>query len=108
MRNAIEESSLQTVSQAAYAFALLTHARQGEVCRFAHAGDGGYVLGSRTAIPFRVSTVHQGPELGSFTDVQRAHSLRSAKLVCGNREQAHTELFYIDGYFPGSLHGIGM
>ena len=50
----------------------------------------------------------QRPELRSLSDVQRAHSLRPAKLVRGNREQVHAEFFHVDGNFSGSLHGIGM
>src|SRR5216683_3819762 len=106
--HAIEESSLQTIPQTAHAFALLMHACSRELCRFSHAGDGGDILGSRTAIPFRVSAVHQGPKMGSLSDVQCSHSLRSTKLVRGNREQVHAKLLHIDGNFSGGLHSIGM
>src|SRR3984957_13150136 len=81
MRNALEQAPLQTVPQAAHAFALRTLGQSREFSRLAHTRNGSYVLGSRTAIPFRVAAVEQKRKLRSFSDVQRAHSFRSAKFV---------------------------
>jgi len=108
VRHAIEKSLFQSVTQVAYTFALFVQARQSEFRSFAHPGDGGDILGSRTAIPFRVAAVQQRPKLRSFSDVKRPYTLRPAKLVRGNRKQIHAQPLYINGDFPSGLHGIGM
>src|SRR5258708_24350566 len=86
----------------------MSHTDPSEFCCLAHAGDGGDIFGSGSSVAFRVSSVHQWPQLSSLSDVQRAYSLRSAKLVRGNREQVHAKLVYIDGNLSGGLHSIGM
>ena len=105
-RHALEDRSLELVTQHPDARPLLRDALAGQRRRPAQAHDARGVLRSWPAVALVMAPVKERLQNRPLAYVERAHPLRPVQFVRGKREQIHAELFDVHGNFAHGLHGV--
>src|SRR5207302_268935 len=70
--------------------------------------DSRKVLRASASLALVIAAIEQRREQSSLANIKRTCSLRSVHLVAGDGEQVATDLFDVEGDFPGGLNGVSV